>query len=105
MCIVTCNGIKVIAFSHHIQLGAIANQVVTFTVPVIDVFKFMKNKLILLYRLYKVNRLSYHGIFSSIYLTLCGKTDDFGQYLWDAMNEYIELDLESDWWDLMKATK
>jgi hypothetical protein len=65
----------------------------------------MKNELISLYRLYKINRLSYHGIFVSIYLTLCGETDDFGAYLWEGMNEYIELDLEREWWDLMKESK
>jgi len=65
----------------------------------------MKNELISLYRLYKINRLSYHGVFVSIYLTLCGKTNDFGEYLWETMNEYIELDLEPEWWDLMKESK
>jgi hypothetical protein len=56
-------------------------------------------------RLYKINRLSYHGIFASIYLTLCGATNHFGEYLWETMNEYIDLDLESEWWELMKESK
>jgi hypothetical protein len=56
-------------------------------------------------RLYKINRLSYHGIFASIYLTLRGGSNHFGAYLWEGMNEYIELDLESEFWDLMKESK
>lgn len=65
----------------------------------------MKNKLIYYIRLYKINRLSYHGIFASIYLTLRGGSNHFGKYLWEGMNEYIELDLEREWWDLMKESK
>lgn len=67
--------------------------------------EFMKNKLIHYIRLYKINRLSYHGIFLSIYLTLRGGSNHFGEYLWEKMNAYIELDLEPEFWDLMKESK
>ena len=47
MCIVICNGIRAIAFFRRTPLDQIVNQVVIFTAPVIDVFKFMKKYIIL----------------------------------------------------------
>ena len=57
-----------------------------------------------LIRLYKINRLSGYNIFQSAYLTLRGKIDSFGLYLWEGMNEHIEEDLELEWWDSMKES-